>query len=131
MEHAAVRLSVTLLVAALIALMGVLLGLWWAPFPVGLALGVMTGRARVAVPAGAGMGLLAWLVPMAVAQVRFGLGPSATALAAIMGFDRLPAVPVILALVVGTLLGLAGAWLGSAARGVVAPAARVDATRNG
>ena len=34
-------------------------------------------------------------------------------------------------LVVGTLLGLAGGWLGSAARSLVAPSARVDANGNG
>jgi hypothetical protein len=39
-------------------------------------------------------------------------------------------VPVVLTLVVGTLLGVTGAWLASAARGVVARRVRVDATRN-
>ena len=51
------RLYVTLLLAALLALGGVLLGLWWAPFVVGLALGAVTQRARIAVPAGAAIGV--------------------------------------------------------------------------
>jgi hypothetical protein len=119
-----------LLFGLLVALAGVILGMWWAPFPIGFAFGVIAGRARVALPGGAVVGLAAWLLPLAVAQERFGLGRTATSLAAIMGFDGLPAAPLILTFVVGTLLGLTGAWLGSAARQVVAPAARVDATRN-
>ena len=110
------RLYVTLLLAALLALAGVLLGLWWAPFVVGLLLGAITQRARIAVPAGAAIGLLAWFIPLAVAQERYGLGPTAQSLAAIMGVTHLATVPVILTLVVGTLLGLTGAWLASATR---------------
>ena len=110
------RLYVTLLLAALLALAGAMLGLWWAPFVVGLALGAITQRARIAVPAGAAIGLFAWFTPLAVAQERYGLGATAQSLAAIMSFAHLAAVPVILTLVVGTLLGLTGAWLASATR---------------
>jgi hypothetical protein len=126
-----VRLYAGLLLALLAALAGVLLGFWWTPFPVALALGAATGKARVGVPAGGAIGLLAWLLPLAAAHERYGLGPTATSLAAIMGFDHLLLVPVVLTLLVGTLLGLTGAWVGHAARQLVAPAARVDATRNG
>lgn len=112
------RLYVTILIAALIALALVLLGYWWAPFAVSLVTGAIAGRARVALAAGAGIGLISWLIPLAVAHTRYGLGPTATALAAIMGFDRKAAVPLILTLLVATLLGLTGAWLGSAARGL-------------
>jgi hypothetical protein len=124
------RLYVVVLLAALVALAGVLLGAWWAPFPVGIALGALDPRARVAIPAGAACGLLAWLVPLAVAHGRYDLGPTAQSLAAIMGFGHQGAVPVVLTVLVGTLLGLTGAWLGSAGRGVVARSARVDAARN-
>ena len=110
------RLYVTLLLAALLALAGVLLGLWWAPFVVGLLLGAITQRARIAVPAGAAIGLVAWLVPLAVAQERYGLGPTAESLAAIMKLDHQAAFPIALTLLVGTLLGLTGAWLGSGMR---------------
>jgi hypothetical protein len=112
------RLYVTVLLAALLALAGVLLGWWWAAFPVALAMGVVLGRARFALPAGAGVGLLSWLIPLVVAQTRYGLGPTATSLAAIMGLDRQPALPVVATLIVATLLGLTGAWLGSAVRGM-------------
>ena len=125
------RLYTGVLLAMLVALAAVLLGLWWAPFPVALALGVAAGRARVALVAGAATGLLSWLVPLAVAHERYGLGQTATSLAAIMGFDHVSQLPVVLTLVVATLLGLTGGWLGAAARQLVAPTARVDATRNG
>ena len=105
-----------ILLAVLLSLAGVLLGLWWAPFLTGLALGALDRRARVAVPAGAAIGLLAWAIPLAMIQVRYGLGPSAGSLAAIMGLGHQMAVPVILSLLVGTLLGAIGAWLSSSVR---------------
>jgi hypothetical protein len=36
-----------------------------------------------------------------------------------MGFGRQGTIPVVLTLLVGTLLALTGAWLGSAARSMV------------
>ena len=116
------RLYVGLLLAALVALGGVLLGLWWAPFVVGLAVGAVTQRARIAVPAGAAIGLVGWLVPLAAAHERYGLGPTANSLAAIMNLDHQAAFPVALTLLVGTLLGLTGAWLASAGRGLATSA---------
>jgi len=113
------RLYAGILLAALVALTGVLFGAWWAPFAVTLPLGAVIGRARFAVPAGAAIGLLSWLVPLAGAHARYGLGPTAGSLAAIMGFGHAGAVPVVLTLLVGTLLGLTGAWLGSAMRMLV------------
>jgi hypothetical protein len=123
-EHAALRLYVAILLAALLALAAVLLGLWWAPFPVGVIAAAVIGRTRIAMPAGAGIGLVAWLLPLAVAHERYGLGLTATSLAAMMGFDHLPEVPIALTLVVGALLGLTGAWLGAAARGLFPTSAR-------
>ena len=117
------RLYATLLLAALLALAGVMLGLWWAPFVVGLALGAVTQRARIAAPAGAAIGLLAWFIPLAVAQERYGLGATAESLAAIMKLDHQAAFPIAMTLLVGMLLGLTGAWLGSAMR-LFAPSTR-------
>ena len=124
------RLYVAILLAVLLSLAGVLLGLWWAPFPVGVALGALDRRARVTIPAGAGVGLVAWAIPLVVSNVRYGLGPSAQSIAAIMGFGHQAAIPLALTIVLGTALGAAGAWLGSAGRSV-ALNARVDASRNG
>jgi hypothetical protein len=118
------RSTATLIVGCALALAGVLVGAWWAPYPIGLAIGIVEPRARRAVPLGAAVGLLAWLLPLGSAQLRYGLGPAASSLAAIMGFGHQGAVPVVLTLLVGTLLGVTGAWLGSAARRVAVSASR-------
>jgi len=123
-----VRRYIKLLAACLAALLGVIWGVWWAPFLFGLAFGADDRRGRIAVPAGAGIGLVSWLLPLAVGHARYGFGPTADSLAAIMGFGHAGAVPVVLTLLVGTLLGLTGAWLGSAAASVLAPRASVDGT---
>jgi hypothetical protein len=114
-----VRLYATVLLAVLVGLAGVLLGLWWAPFVVGIAMGALYTRAWVAIPAGAAAGLLAWLIPLVVAHYRYGLGPTAQTLSAIMGFGHQAPIPIVLTLLVGTLLGVTGAWLASAARRLV------------
>lgn len=105
-----------------IALGGVLVGAWWLAFPAGMLVGITVPQARLGVPAGALAGLLGWSVPLLVIQVRNGLGPSASSLAAIMGFTGQPAIPLVLTCVVGLLLGLTGAWLASALRGLLVPA---------
>jgi hypothetical protein len=107
-----------------IALGGVLVGAWWLAFPAGMLVGITVPQARLGVPAGALAGLLGWSVPLLVIQVRNGLGSSASSLAAIMGFTGQPAIPLILTCVVGLLLGLTGAWLASALRGLLVPATR-------
>ena len=118
------KLTAMVIVGLFISVAAVLVGAWWAPFTVGLILGILEPKARLAVPLGAGVGLLAWLLPLASAQMKYGLGPAAHSLAEIMGFGSQGALPVALTLAVGLLLGLCGAWLGSAGRKMVAPAAR-------
>jgi len=122
MGHAAVRRYVAILLAALLALAGVLLGLWWAPFVIGVALGALDPRARIVVPAGAAIGLLAWAIPLTTIQIRYGLGPTMGSLAAIMGFGHQGVLPVVLTVLVGTLLGTTGAWLASAGRSALTSA---------
>jgi hypothetical protein len=105
-------------VGLIIAAAGVFLGAWWAPFPVGIALGIVHGRGRTAIPLGALIGVLAWMLPLAGLYLAYGMGPAARSIAAIMGFGRQGLIPIILTLVVGTLLGLTGAWLATAVRQV-------------
>ena len=100
------KVPAAVILALIVSVAGVLAGAWWAPFLAGLAIGAVQPRARVAIPAGAVVGLLGWALP----------------LAAIMGFGHQGAIPVVLTCVVGVLLGLTGAWLGSAARTLVQPA---------
>jgi hypothetical protein len=108
----------------ILATVGVMLGAWWAPFTLGLAFGVVEPRARFALPVGAFIGLVPWSIPLATLDWRFGLGPAAQSLAAIMGFGHQGAIPIILTCTVGLLLGLTGAWLGSAARSSLSPSGR-------
>ena len=122
MEPATVKALAAVILAAIVAIAGVLFGAWWAPFVAGLAIGFVRPPARFAVPAGAAVGLLAWALPLAALQVEYGAGSAASSLAAIMGFGHQGAIPIVLTLVVGTLLGLTGAWLGSAARTLAYPA---------
>jgi len=113
------RASAAVLLAILVSIAAVLLGVWWAPFAIAVVIGAVSGRARVAIPIGVILGLAAWAVPLASAHLQFGLRPTAESLAAIMGFSQ-PAIPVVLTCVVGLLLGLSGAWLGSAVRSLAA-----------
>jgi hypothetical protein len=117
------RIAALLLTGIIIALVGVLLGAWWTPFVVGVALGLVVRRPVVALPLGAISGFLSWLLPLAGLEVRYGLGPASLSLAEIMGFGHAGSLPVILTLAVGTLLGLTGAWLACAAR-ILVPAPR-------
>ena len=112
------------LIGIAVSLTGLLFGSWWLTFVAGLVIGVFIGQARVAIPAGSLTGLVSWGFGLATLQVYFGLGPAASSLAAIMGFTSQPAVPLILTCLVGTLLGLTGAWLASALRGLLVPATR-------
>ncbi|HXC77603.1 MAG TPA: hypothetical protein VNU19_11175 [Candidatus Acidoferrum sp.] len=112
------------LVGVAIPLAGLLIGAWWLTFAAGLVIGALIRRGRVAIPAGSLAGLVAWAFGLAVLQVYYGLGPSARSLAAIMGFTGQPAVPLVLTCLVGLLLGLTGAWLASAVRGLLVPATR-------
>ena len=118
------RITVLVLSGVIVALLGVLLGAWWTPFFVGAAFGLLIHRPAVAIPLGTVSGLLAWLLPLAAAQLRYGLGPTSVSLAEIMGFDHQGALPVVLTLFVGTLLGLTGAWLACAFSMLVRPQPR-------
>lgn len=113
-------LVATLILVAVLMIVALLLGAWWAPFVLGLAVGALVfTRARLALPVGALIGLLTWGIPLAVDQVKYGIGPAAGALSAILGFGHRGAFSLALTLVVGVLLGVTGAWLGSAARSVM------------
>jgi hypothetical protein len=119
-----VWLVIVLLAGVAISVVGVLIGMWWLTFPAGLLVGIAVAPARLAVPTGALAGLLGWVLPLAADQVRYGIGPAASSLAAIMGFTGQPAVPLVLTCLVGLLLGLTGAWLASATRLMLMPSTR-------
>jgi len=118
-------------IVAALAVVGLLAGGWWSPFGFGLLIGVLAARTSIALGLGAAAGVVAWGGPLLIEQLRYGIGPAAGALTAILGFGHQGAVSIAFTLLVGALLGLTGAWLASAGRGlVVAASARVDAPRN-
>ena len=112
------RTLVLVLVLGVINCVGVVFGAWYVPFLSGIFAGQVLAPARKAIAAGAVAGLMAWGLPLAWVQWRYGLGPAAESLAAIMGFGHTGAVPVILTCVVGLLIGLTGAWTMTAVRSV-------------
>jgi hypothetical protein len=112
-------IAAALIVGTAVAVIAVMLGVWWGPFVAGIAIGIALPRARIAIPVGAAAGFLAWGLLLVADQILYGLLPAAAALGAIMGFGRQGAIPVILTCVVGLLLGLSGAWLGYASRALV------------
>lgn len=118
------RVVAALLIGTAVATVAVMVGVWWAPFAVGIGIGIAYPRTRIALPVGAAAGFLAWGLLLIADQILYGIGPAAEALGAIMGFGRQAAVPVILTCTVGLLLGLTGAWLGSAGRSLVKTPAR-------
>ena len=118
------RPAVLMTTAFLVGLAGVLLGYWWAPFVAGALIGLVMRRGRAAVPMGVLAGAVAWLLPLAAIEARYGIGPTAGSLAAIMGFGHEGILALTLTVVVGALLGLAGAWLASAVRLLLRPAPR-------
>ena len=118
------RLLATVVTGLVVAIAGVLLGAWWTPFVIGVAFGLVVTRPVVSIGLGAVGGLLAWLLPLLGEEVRYGLGPTAASLAAIMGFGHEGAIPVVLTLLVGTLLGLTGAWVTCAVRQIAVPKTR-------
>ena len=124
------RPPVLIALGVVISVAALYLGAWWMPFPVGLSLGLVMPRARFSIPAGAAIGLVAWTAPLVGEQVQYGLGPAATSIAAIMGLTGAADLPLALTILVGTLLGASGAWLGSAGRALAPRGAKPDVGRS-
>jgi hypothetical protein len=114
-------LTIAFIAAAVIGVIGLFVGAWWIVFVIGLAVGIVL-PARGAIILGAVIGLAVYVEPLLRNHVVYGLGPTADSLAAIMGYPHQPAIPIVLTCALGLLLGLAGAWLGSAGRAFFQPA---------
>jgi hypothetical protein len=113
-----VRFALVLVGGALLSLSAMLVGLWWVTFAAAVAVGLALPRTWWALGAGAIAGLVAWSEPLVAAQAQYGLGPTSLSIAAILGVKGAALVPIALTVLIGALLGLAGAWLGAAARSV-------------
>src|SRR2546430_9835858 len=111
------RFALVVVAGILVSLAGMFLGLWWVTFATGVAIGLALPKTWTALVAGAISGLVAWSEPLIEANAQYGLGPTSLSIAAIMGVNGAALIPIALTVVVGVLLGLAGSWLGGAARG--------------
>lgn len=95
------------------------LGLWFAPFVVGLAAGVVTRRTtwrkRSAVPAVATAAAAGWALPLYVSALTGAPeGATARVIAALAGIPPHAAVGVAATLLVAVIQALAGLWLATA-----------------
>jgi hypothetical protein len=100
---------------------GAELGLWWTALAYGLVIGALLGRARTALPAALAAGVLGWGLPLLWLARTAPVGATAVALSQVLGLGAASgAAPIALTLATGGLLGLCGAWLGSAARRLTA-----------
>lgn len=110
----------------LVALVGVvliagaaLLGVWFMPFVIGLATGVLMRwgwwRLRVTIPAVVIVTCAGWGVALLTLVVSGqAVGPTAQTIAAVAGFPGMATVAFAVTLGVSSALGLVGLWLGRA-----------------
>ncbi len=104
------------------AAVGVGLGYWWLAPLAGLALGAILPWSRLGLATGALVGLMAWGAPLWWLAAHAPVGRTAEVVAAIIGLAGLGATgPIAITLLLGVLLCLSGAWVGAAARKLVAP----------
>jgi len=120
------RFLVALVACTAMNVAGVVLGFWSLPFVTGVLVALVVGRKRLALPIGALSGLLGWGLVLGWDAVRYGIGPASSSLGAIMGYGRSGLIPLTLTCLVGLLLGLVGAWLGSALRALGSGPRRAD-----
>jgi hypothetical protein len=106
--------------AVMIALALIAAGAWWAALPVGGALGLVLRGWAVPALAGAA-GLVGWGIPLAVSALSAPVGPMAVVIGGVLGVRGAAGGVAALAatLLLGTLLGLAGAWVGASIRRLV------------
>jgi hypothetical protein len=113
---AASRFAAGLLLVLLTCLSGAELGLWFVPFVLGVAVGVVARRSRgtvLTVTGGAVAGWAAALWLMALSGLP--VGATARTIAALAGLPPYAAVAIAVTLLLAALQALAGSWLARAA----------------
>jgi hypothetical protein len=95
-----------------------LFGFWWVTFLVGVGLGLVVRRGPAALGWGALVGALAWGLPLAWMSRIAPVGRTAQVVSGILGVRGSSAPAIALTVLIGVLLGLTGAWLAAAGRGM-------------
>jgi hypothetical protein len=103
-------------IGALLCAVAAYLGIWWLPVAVGGALGLIFGR-RGLWPA-ALAGAIGWALALVWMQVHAAIWPVAGVLSGILGLGNNGAIGMAVTLLLAALLGVCGAWVGTAARGL-------------
>lgn len=95
-----------------------LFGLWWVTTIVGVLVGLLPWPGRRVFGAAALAGAAGWAVGLIWLEFQESVNAAASVVAGIMGFGSHASVVILLTLLLGALLSLAGSWLGLAVRGV-------------
>ena len=85
---------------------------------VGVGLGLVVRRGPAALAWGALVGALAWGLPLAWLSRSAPVGRTAQVVSGILGLRATSVPAIVLTVLVGALLGLTGAWLAAAGRGM-------------
>jgi len=105
-----------------------LLGWWWAAVVVGFLAGSALRPRWPSWLVGVGSGLLGWAAPLALLAREAPVNATSGVAAALIGVG-IGRAPLLLAVLLGGLLGLVGTWLGRAVVALVGRGARVGTTR--
>jgi hypothetical protein len=97
------------------------LGVWYSPLIVGAILGLGLARITSSLLTAGLAALLAWGFSLAWQSLHSPIGPAAALVTNIMGFGKSGVPSLVLTLLVGLLLALFGAWVGSALRTLIYP----------
>jgi hypothetical protein len=103
-------------IGALLCALAADLGIWWLPVAVGCALGLLFGRR--ALWAAALAGAVGWALALVWMQVHAAIWPVAAVLSGILGLWNSGVIGMAVTLLLAALLGVCGAWVGVAARGL-------------
>jgi hypothetical protein len=96
--------------------LSLLLGWWPITLLVGLAIGLVVRRGCAAFLVMCCVGGLSWGLPLAVLAINSPVGPVSMAIESIVGLKALHGAVIVLTVVLGCLLSMAGGWMGIASR---------------
>lgn len=113
------RLIAATVLGAIVVWIAAGTGLWLLTPLVGCALGLFFGG-REGFGGAAAASFAGWAIPLAIRATNLSIGPTAAVVGGIFGLGPHNGTVVIVATpILGVLLGLAGAWIGTATRNVV------------
>jgi CBS-domain-containing membrane protein len=112
---------ISIVIAVALAWLCNIFGLWWATTVLGFLLGILL-RGKGAFGAAVLVGGLGWGLPLLLQALHTPVGQVAATVAVLVGLVAAGGwLIVLLTVLLGVLLCVAGTWLGVALRGLVAP----------